>query len=156
MLDGQQRMTTCCILLAALRDAATHAGLPDLAAQIASMLALDAPRPDWAHVLSPTLDDRVDFATALAPQLPPPTAAPDDAGPLVRCRAFFSAAIAADAGESSLLALTTGVTQGLHVLHFPISGSVQMQAGTKTCRVLFAACCVLLAVCCLPHTNSQI
>ena len=131
VLDGQQRMTTCCILLASLRDAATQAGLADLAAQIASLLGLDVPRPDWVHVLSPTLDDRADFASALAPQLPPPTVAPDGAGPLVRCRAFFSAAIYrsdAGRGETDLRALTAAVTQGLHVLHFPISGAVQMQA----------------------------
>lgn len=49
VLDGQQRLTSCTLLLAALRDAAAAAGLEVPAASLASLL-------DGA--LQPTLDDR--------------------------------------------------------------------------------------------------
>ena len=131
VLDGQQRLTTCCVLLASLRDAARTDPLllPPLAEQITALLALAPPRADgWPHVLSPTLDDRENFAEALRPQLPPPLTASAEAGPLVRCRAFFSARCATLGCSDELGALGAAVMEGLHLIHFPISGSVQMQA----------------------------
>ena len=151
VLDGQQRLTTVCVLLAALRDATAAVAdsieaLRQLSATITSLLTLQPPRKDgWSHVVSPTLDDRDDFVQSVSVQPLPGTAPPqhqvgDDggghgeggssSGPLVCCRAFFSARLAAIATEAplELHKIYTAVTLGLHVLHFPLAGAVQVQS----------------------------
>lgn len=135
VLDGQQRLTTCCVLLAALRDA-TASTDPTVSAAIATLLCLDQPRQDgWLYVVRPTLDDCADFAEAVSMQSEGGStlvgsgegiaATSISGGPLVRCRSFFSARLAG-LGESGsdggidLRNIHVAVTKGLHVLHFPL------------------------------------
>lgn len=137
VLDGQQRLTTACVLLAALRDATSSID-PPLSDAIAALLCLRQPRQDgWPYVVRPTLDDCADFAEAIgarhsgSPQLADASLGPGSGdgssrGPLVCCRDFFSAQLAAAVGESdcdstiNLHKICAAVTHGLHVLHFPL------------------------------------
>ena len=135
VLDGQQRLTTCCVLLAALRDA-TASTDPTVSAAIATLLCLDQPRQDgWRYVVRPTLDDCADFAEAVSVQSEGGSTLPSSDGgiansstsgaPLVCCRSFFSARLAAlcesgSGGGIDLQTIYAAVTQGLHVLHFPL------------------------------------
>ena len=92
------------------------------------LLSLSAPRPDgWLHVVSPTLDDCADFVESIRND-PALTAAPEGAGPLVCCRAFYAAKLAPVADPAELSRLCVAVMRGLHVLHFPIAGAVQVQS----------------------------
>ena len=136
VLDGQQRLTTTCVLLAALRDATSSAD-PPLSDAIGALLFLQQPRQDgWPYVVRPTLDDCADFADAIGARhgcLPQSSDASlasgsgdgSSRGPLVCCRDFFSARLAA-VGDSDSDSATTlhkicaAVTHGLHVLHFPL------------------------------------
>ena len=123
-LDGQQRLTTCCVLLAALRDHATTA-VPALSRRITALLS----PPGGGVMLRPTLDDRADFGRALAQaSAAAPVGAVGEGGPLLRCRVFFSACLGQLPTSEATAAVGEAVLRGLHMLLFPVAGSVQMQA----------------------------
>ncbi len=68
LIDGQQRLTTLLIVLAALRDAARE-GQPELAGEIGdTLLKNQYKRGDDAHKLLPTQGDRAAFQAILAGQ----------------------------------------------------------------------------------------
>lgn len=73
--DGQQRLVTLSLLLAAARDVALSAevDLPELAAQIDDLLFLDGAGARARPVLVPTHDDRAPYLAALAWPAPPAT-----------------------------------------------------------------------------------
>lgn len=142
VLDGQQRLTTCCILLAALRDALAAVDSQPLddgaAAALERAVAETITLPNTpggapcVYVLQPTLDDRADFGVAMSQKSPPSfePAPSDDAGlhvpPLIACRRFFDAQLAGMAA-SAVGAAASVVLEKLKVTYFPVEGAVQMQ-----------------------------
>ena len=62
LIDGQQRLTTILLLLAALRDVAERGGLPELADEVQGLyLSNQYKRGEAARKLIPTQEDRDDF-----------------------------------------------------------------------------------------------
>ena len=125
VLDGQQRLTTCCVLLAALRDAAATAGKAALSKRIAKLLVLPAvsAATGGACALRPTLDDRPDFHAALSSPFKGA-----GGGPLLRCRRFFCTRLAALPDARALERVCHACLRGLFLLLFPAAGAIQMQA----------------------------
>lgn len=122
VLDGQQRITSSTLLLAALRDAAAAAGLAAHAASIAALL-------DGA--LQPTLDDRADFHAAVTPG--GVGSGGGGGGAIFCCRAYFDsqvAAVIAAAGAgapAALGALCDAAVGRLQFLHFGVENGASLQ-----------------------------
>jgi len=115
VIDGQQRLTTCCVLLASLREYCAPTFQDDINALL---------RPGGQGtqlILRPTLEDREAFEQAMQPE----STTLEGTAALVQCRAFFSARAKA-AGNADDLA--HAAIDGLRLTYFPIAGSVQLQA----------------------------
>lgn len=118
VIDGQQRLTTCCVLLAALRE---HCSEP-LQLELGTLLQYRG-----QFIVRPTLEDRAPFAVAMQHSS---SEADTSAEALAQCRTFFSERVRAIAlGDvANVDALVHATTHSLLVLSFPVAGSVQLQA----------------------------
>ncbi|KAJ1623296.1 hypothetical protein T492DRAFT_1148598 [Pavlovales sp. CCMP2436] len=97
--DGQQRLVTLTLLLAAVRDLALAEGVaaPEIAAEIDALLFLDSAKREQG-ALVPTHDDRAPYALALArPGEAPPSSVAVEPG--VSAAAAAAAAPPSPAGE---------------------------------------------------------
>jgi len=90
VLDGQQRLTTCSVLLASLRDRCLVLGDEEEAGKLAALVRDPS---SGSPKMMPTLDDRADYERAIAGRSPGDCvteAGADCEAPLARARATFN------------------------------------------------------------------
>lgn len=122
LIDGQQRLTTLQVLLAAVRDYAVDQGHDKLATAFAKLVDNDAPlatelRDEFK--VWPTNADRIAFQAAVRPDSPPP--ASGSGSKILEAQAFFRSAVAAwvgtdDGADLRLRALYEALARGLHLV----------------------------------------
>ena len=122
LIDGQQRLTTLQILLAAVRDVAAHQGHDKLATAFAKLVENDAPlatelRDEFK--VWPTNADRAAYRAAVRPDTPDPEHA--NGSKILDARAYFGSAVAGWVGQGDgaahrLRALYEALARGLHLV----------------------------------------
>lgn len=134
--DGQQRLVTLTLLLAAIRDVALADDVraPELAEEIDGLLFLDGARKELALV--PTHDDRAAYAAALAR----PGEAPPMVGAAADGNAHASAAAAPDSISEGKRVLTERVRAWLERQHHTAPASPEATTAWRDRLAVLSAC----------------
>lgn len=141
LIDGQQRLTTLQILLAAARAVAAAAGADTASGRFAAWLENDPATvhenfPDDMHKLWPLPQDRSEYLWAVRPP-DDHAACPDAAHQVCRARVWFEDAVAAWAGEGEAAA------DRLTALHSALNDRMQVAMitleKTDNAQVIFEA-----------------
>jgi len=122
LIDGQQRLTTLTIALAALRDVARLNGLADLADEIHEDYLVHKRRQDLERFkVVPRLEDRENYANVLDGTAPGVVAGSG----IVGCHSFFKRAWrspVSDGGEQSARRIFAALTNRLSLVAITIDG----------------------------------
>lgn len=139
LIDGQQRLTTLQLLLAALRDTAAELELQDLRAAFSDLVtnkARFAKTPKDGYKVWPTNADREAFQAAMEPGAPQA-----DGSKLADARRFFHEAVAEwlaqhDDHERALMALYEGLYYDLHLVAIDLDDNDDPQLIFETLNAL--------------------
>lgn len=181
VIDGQQRNTTCSLLLAALRDLAlrehpddpvcrelaSHLSgvlLPDAAGLDAwrSRCAAAAPRPTVVRdgeslefaALIPTYCDRASYFAAILPPCLSAEAASGEWQRPMEAKEYFLRELKQSSAEL-LASLAEVVLDKLEWLLFPINTSGEHHDGTENLQVIYERLAVRDATWCKPHRSTE-
>jgi hypothetical protein len=174
VIDGQQRNTTCSLLLAAIRDTLMNIGEPcsDLVASIDAALLPDrdglekwlAARQGKAVVihegeelpfaaLVPTYCDRAAFFAALLPSSANAIAEAEWQRPMEAKRFFLEQLLPLNVG--CLRQLAEAVLEKLKFLHFPITVDTDHADGTEDLHVIYERLAQRDATFCKPQRDGE-